>query len=528
MPNYTDLMNLYLPNRADSTVELDVSLADNFTKIDNAFKDLSGVFGVSVKQFGADATGATSASTAIANAIASASSNGLKKIYFPNGTYRLDTTVAIPADFEINCQNGAIFQRGVSTLSTLFTISSGVSWNGGQFNQNSSFTTDCCNLKLNPDADGVQILRTVHYNIVGDAIWLQGATNCLIEGNFFRIYRPQAGINCIMIYVDRSPTTKKGCDTVTISNNTAKPQTTEYATDFISQRGATSPPALSDYQHRRFQIVNNNVANMDGYGVHIRGLAYSNISDNVFNDTKDASIYLRGYDTAEWVNASGTAITVGTLVTDNTVNGNVLYMNPASSNRYAVFIGQGQETISARNISVSNNVTKYGGIQFDKTQNGSATGNNMSSCTGASGFIFDTCNGATCVGNSIDGATYGVSIISSPNSVVAGNTIRSIQQSGIRTTGTSTYPMINGNHLYDVGIATNATWFGIDLASGATYGIIVGNRVYNASANKPQYGIRLQAGANFNSYFGNKFTGGFVTAYKLDSGTSNSEASTNS
>src|SRR5574343_2078465 len=113
MPNYTDLMNLYLPNRADSTVELDVSLADNFTKIDNAFKDLSGVFGVSVKQFGADATGATSASTAITNAIASASSNGLKKIYFPNGTYRLDTTVAIPADFEINCQNGAIFQRGV-------------------------------------------------------------------------------------------------------------------------------------------------------------------------------------------------------------------------------------------------------------------------------------------------------------------------------------------------------------------------------------------------------------------------------
>ncbi len=528
MPNYTDLMNLYLPNRADNTIELDVALSDNFTKIDTAFKDLSGVFGVSVKQFGADDTGATSASSAIASAIASASSTGLKKLYFPNGTYRLDTTVTIPADFEINCQNGAIFRRGVSGLTVMFNIGTGVSWSGGQFNQNSSFNTDCCNLKLDPDADGVIITRTLHYNIVGDAIWLQGAKNTLIEGNFFRIYRNQVGINCVMILVDRSPTTKRGCDTITISNNTAKPDTTEYATSFISQVGTTSPPALSDYQHRRFQITNNNVSNMESFGVYIRGLGYSNISDNVFNDTKDATIYLRGYDTAEWVNASGTAITVTTLVTDNTVNGNVLYMNTASSGKYAIFVGQGQETISARNISASNNVMKYGGIQFDKTQNGSATGNNMSACTGGSGFIFDTCSGASCVGNSIDGATYGIRIVTSSSSVVAGNTIRSIQQHGIWSSGTSPYSLINGNHMYDVGIQTNATYQGILLNSGATYCIITANRIFNGASNKAQYGISLNSGANFNSYFGNKFTGGFVTAYKLDSGTSNSEAATNS
>jgi hypothetical protein len=528
MPNYTDLMNLYLPSRSDSTIEIDVALAENFQKIDDSFKDLAGIFGVSVLQFGANPSGTVNTATQIQAAIDQASTSGLKKVYIPNGIYRIDTALNVPADFEVNAQNGAIIRRGVSGLTTLVNIGTKSSWTGGQFDQNSSFNTDCCNIKLADDAENVTISQTSHTNIVGDCIWLRGAKNAVIESNVFRGYRPQSGINCIFILVDRSSTTKKGCESVTITNNFSAPFTTEKCTSFISTVGTTTPPALADYNHRSFQVTNNNFRACSSYGLVIRGLAFSNISDNLLLETGDSTVYLRGYDTAEWVNASGTAITVGTLVTDNTVNGNILFMDSSSTLKYGLFVGQGQETISARNISASNNIVKYSGIQFDKVQNGTCFGNNISVATGASGFAFDACIGVACIGNSIDTAEYGIRNISSTSSLIAGNTIKQVDRHGIWSSGTSPYMTVTGNSMYDIGILANATYQGILLNSGTTYATITANRIYNGAVNKLQYGISLNSGANNNSYFGNKFTGSFATAYKLDSGTGNSESATNS
>lgn len=82
MANYTNLLNLYLPNRLDEDVEVDTSLASNFAKIDQAF---GGITGNSVKGYGAVGNGVTNDTQAFINAM-----NDSPVVRVPEGTYIVD------------------------------------------------------------------------------------------------------------------------------------------------------------------------------------------------------------------------------------------------------------------------------------------------------------------------------------------------------------------------------------------------------------------------------------------------------
>ena len=88
MPNYTSILNLYLPNRADA-IEVDVSLSDNFQKIDDAFAGLNLSVGVTPEKFGAVGNGVADDTTALQNAINSAIATNQTLYLKAGATYKI-------------------------------------------------------------------------------------------------------------------------------------------------------------------------------------------------------------------------------------------------------------------------------------------------------------------------------------------------------------------------------------------------------------------------------------------------------
>jgi Pectate lyase superfamily protein len=100
MPNYSEILNLYLPNRVDA-IEVDVSLAENFQKIDDAFGDLDLSFGVTPEQFGALGNGASNDTTAFQNAVNEAISTKQALRLKAGATYLISSSISINGDIKI-------------------------------------------------------------------------------------------------------------------------------------------------------------------------------------------------------------------------------------------------------------------------------------------------------------------------------------------------------------------------------------------------------------------------------------------
>lgn len=104
MPNYTNLLNLYLPNRADDTIEVDTSLADNFQKIDDAFADFDVSTGVTPEQFGAIGNGVADDTTALQNAINEAQSTKQVLELKAGGIYKITAQLNVNSDLYMECR----------------------------------------------------------------------------------------------------------------------------------------------------------------------------------------------------------------------------------------------------------------------------------------------------------------------------------------------------------------------------------------------------------------------------------------
>lgn len=100
MPNYTSILNLYLPNRSDA-IEVDVSLADNFQKIDDAFGDLDLSFGVTPEQFGALGNGVANDTTAFQNAVDEAISTKQTLRLKAGATYLVTSSINVNGDLKM-------------------------------------------------------------------------------------------------------------------------------------------------------------------------------------------------------------------------------------------------------------------------------------------------------------------------------------------------------------------------------------------------------------------------------------------
>ena len=103
MPNYTSILNLYLPNRADA-IEVDVSLSDNFQKIDDAFGDLDLSFGITPEQFGALGNGVADDTTALQNAIDSAIATKQTLYLKAGATYKISAQLNVNGNLNMECQ----------------------------------------------------------------------------------------------------------------------------------------------------------------------------------------------------------------------------------------------------------------------------------------------------------------------------------------------------------------------------------------------------------------------------------------
>lgn len=169
------------PNIGLATWGMDEVLADNMILIDNAISQGSGdpSFIDVVTQFGADNTGLTSAVSAIEKALAAASSSGsIEKasVYFPAGTYLIDSTITL-----------STANNGIRLFGSAPVLSGGSLGNAAQFKAGSVFKGPFFSNYGNSSTENVTF-ENLSFNGNGKAsigLYLDGTILFEIKGNEF-------------------------------------------------------------------------------------------------------------------------------------------------------------------------------------------------------------------------------------------------------------------------------------------------------------------------------------------------------
>ena len=336
---------------------------------------------ISVLDFGADPTGATSSLTAFQNAI-----NAARYIYVPSGTYKLDSQLVISTN------NTTIFLESNVTLN----LSGTVAQQGPPFGNSINFIADNCALIGSGPSSVVQMTGGSKANAIGS----------YTHSGFL--------ISNISIDGDKSSVASFNDDTfgsgISIVTNTGG--------------GATTDVVAT--------IENVLIKNFYHYGINI----YGNLANGI--KINNCTIYNMGVTSD--ANSTGAGIAITQAVSNITVTNCTLYNNKWTGIFASSAGNNGSNYIISNNIIYSNGATEASqgsGIYICEQANfNSIAGNGLSNFT---------VTGNTSTGNGRSGITFNCSIGFLKYITITGNTCISNALAGIEITNANSINSVISN-----------------------------------------------------------------------------------
>lgn len=439
-----------------------------------------------VLDFGAVGDGTTNDTSAIQAAINSLSTSG-GQLFFPQGTYKITSTLTLVNNVKYIAQGNTTLQITVSEMGLqLPTAASNIEISNfiisGTFSRGISCTIGgtATKIKIYGNSISGATLAGAGYTA---GIFMMNATDCIVEANKL--------------------------------NGNGLGTTTAFHADI-----AFYAPAAGT-QNSRNKILNNQCSSSVGYNIQAFNLDHSEIAFNICKNAVTGSSNNNGYGIVVYDVTSYT-------LSYSTTNYNVISNNVVTNTQ-----GTGIYLASADNCIIANNVCAFNGtVQSDATLpvggiaiNGPLcsqtiiTGNDISS-SGKDGIVNSANNYSAITSNTISSCTqHGIhlrginSSLTISNNIVSATTERGIYDD----VSAKTYVNITGNTVYSSAVAgieiNGATKSNIsnNISSGnGTYGIL-NNGSYNSFTNNVLTSNTTDAMTGVgsgNMRRGNKFTNG--------------------
>lgn len=180
--------------------------------------------------------------------------------------------------------------------------------------------------------------------------------------------------------------------------------------------------------------------------------------------------------------------------------------------------------ISGNSLTSHNPAIKVSGIGY------CLISGNMVFESGDIGIYVNNCDGSIISNNVLndasDGGNAAISLLNTDYCTISNNQINNCNNHGIELSNCDNNS-ISGNMLYNVGIETDNTYFGIKLTDACDYNLVQGNKSTTSNANKVQYVVTIQnANCDANMVINNDLLG-YTTGAINDSGTGTLTTSAN-
>lgn len=427
---------------------------------------------ISVKDFGADPTGATDSTAAINAAIIAANSSGSSSVYLPTGLYKCASTVNMLSNVTLfgdgygsalrflpsgggqtagitvanktnfSIRNLRVYGDGTSGLDLTWAIRIYGSTNGsvencdvstaflgifvGDITVSESYDIRICNnaiyniglngIAVNTFGARINILGNIIYEsgtisslaLVGGGIEFRGATNSVIGSNI--LDRLQYGPAGV-------------CDGIRI----------EYVVE-----GATQ-------QVRNVSVVNNSISNFSGFGIRGQFILNCSITGNTFytsNATHESAIVLLGSDPNSVTSSN------------NTISGNSFMVSGVVSGVSAIFLEGGTtQKVNFNNIT-GNTVSGYrNGVAITNANNNSVSGNMISNCSAQGIFHVSGADNFIATNKCASNVASGIEVFTGTNIALSANECTNNAAYGIYINSGVTGTKVFGNVLYGNTIA---------------------------------------------------------------------------
>ncbi len=457
-----------------------------------------------VRAYGAKGDGSNDDTAEVQAALDAAFAAGGGVVRFPPGTYNNSDTWIIKGNVHIRCDAGVTIERTNNAFGYLLQNGadgvnqsvygghSNISVHGGIWDmQGGTLTTDAAAFAFGHAAN-IEFRDLTIKDVPDDhAMDLTALNGVRIKNCRFIGYNANAGTQTDIeaIQIDYAGTghfppfgseDNTPCKDVLIEGCYFGPSGTAGTTSWAN--GIGNHDSVAGNEHSNIIIRNNYFEDITNYAIHPYGFNRVIIEGNTFLNC-GAGVYL----------VTKTSQSVRDVTISNNIfrdMGNIQHaisMIPVSGTTLTSLV------IANNTIDTSDSGSNSRGVYMTRCNDVSVTGNVITS-TGHSAIVTDVVSRASISNNTINAPTIrGIDCLTTTDLVIADNIIRDAQQNGIHISG-CTDVVIQSNNIKGAGRATNATYFGINIASTTVGYTVSNNRIRKfGSGNEVLSGLKIES-----------------------------------